>query len=654
MRGWLATISVLGIVACFAQENLGSVSKLKHELERLPADTNRVLRLCDIAYNYRFNKIDSAYFYAAEALALAHQLNYKTGVAWSQLIIGSTHSIRGLFPQAISNYDKSIKLADSLHNFKIISRGLANIAWCVYDLEDYYRAIDYFKRALTYAQKVHNDEEFITTLKMNLGQSYLAGKKLFDAEYYLNEVYALGHEKNTNYAYLLNMFGALRVEQQRYMLADSILREAWLIAKKLPDKIDKADNRYFFAKLKFAQGKLLEAYQFALEARNYYQEVGSQVDLERTYFLLSLLDTQQGRTERALDYLLVSKALRDSVHNSLARYSEFVFDKSEKERLILLEQKNNELLQAEKRNQQTLWQASIFVFGCVIIGLGFFTWQKLRTNKRLLVLNNELIEKETDIARQNEQLKEMNASKDRLFSIIGHDLRSPLLSFKGFTNLLSHQSVNLSKDELKEFLLDLDKSVRNLSTLLENLLNWSLSQTGSIEFKPEVVDIAQSMKENENLLSELARHKKITLVNECPPHLVCYAHPQSINTVIRNLISNAIKFTKEGGTIKLRAQQINRHVRVSITDTGLGISEEVKQRLFKIGTKHSTLGTAFEKGSGLGLILCKEFVEKNGGVIGVESTPGKGSDFYFTVPAVSHGTGAQKIKTENTADHQPR
>ncbi|HTH57450.1 MAG TPA: tetratricopeptide repeat-containing sensor histidine kinase [Cyclobacteriaceae bacterium] len=654
MRGWLATIFLLAGVGCFAQENLGNVNKLKHELARLPADTNRVLRLCDIAYNYRFNKVDSAYSYAAEALVLSEQLNYKTGIAWSNLIIGSTHSIRGRFPQAIAHYEKSIKLADSLHNYRIIGRGLANIAWCVYDLEDYYRAIDYFKRALTYAQKLSNESAFITTLKMNLGQSYLAGKKLFDAEFYLNEVYAQGPDKNTNYAYLLNMFGALRLEQQRYLLADSILTDAWFCCKKLPDKIDKADNRYFFAKLKFAQGRLVEAYQYALEARNYYQQVGSQVDLERTYFLLSLLDTQQGKTERALDYLLISKELRDSVHNSLARYSEFVFDKNEKERVILLQQKNNELLHAEKRNQQTLWQASIFVFGGIILGLGLFTWQKLRTNKKLLVLNNELIEKETDIARQNERLREMNASKDRLFSIIGHDLRSPLLSFKGFTNLLSHQSVNLSKAELKEFLLDLDKSVRNLSTLLENLLNWSLSQTGSIEFKPEVIDIAQSMKENENLLMELANNKRISVVNECPTPLPVYVHPQSINTVIRNLISNAIKFTQEGGVIRLRAHQINGHVRVSITDTGLGISEEAKLKLFKIGTKHSTLGTAFEKGSGLGLILCKEFVEKNGGIIGFDSIVGKGSDFFFTIPAAHHAVGAQKIKVENLADHRPR
>jgi len=183
-----------------------------------------------------------------------------------------------------------------------------------------------------------------------------------------------------------------------------------------------------------------------------------------------------------------------------------------------------------------------------------------------------------------------------------------------------------------------------LSTLLENLLNWSLSQTGSIEFKPEVVDIAQSMKENENLLLELANNKKISVVNECPAALAVYVHPQSINTVIRNLISNAIKFTKEGGTIRLRALQMNGYVRISITDTGLGISEEVKQKLFKIGTKHSTLGTAFEKGSGLGLILCKEFVEKNGGIIGVDSVVGKGSDFYFTVPAVGGGMGSRKIK----------
>jgi signal transduction histidine kinase len=637
MKGWLVAIFLMRIIASSAQENLGNVNTFKSKLRELPADTNRVLLLCDIAYSYRYDKVDSAFYYASQAMTLSQRLNYKTGVAWSHLLIGTTQAIRGRFPQAISNFERSIKLADSFHDFRIMSRGLANIAWCVYDLEDYYRAIDYFKRAIVYAQKLSNEDKFIVTLEMNLGQTYLACKRLNDAEYYFNHVYSLGEDKNTNYAYLLNMFGALRVEQQRYAFADSILRDAWAIAKTLPDQIDKADNRYFLAKLKFAEGKVADAYKYALEARNYYQLVGSQVDLERTYSLLSLLDNQQGRTAHALDYLLASKALRDSVHNSLARYSEFIFDKNEKERLILLEQKNNELLQAEKRNQQTLWMASLFIFGCITIGLCFFVWQKQRINRKLLVLNNELTEKETDIARQNELLREMNDSKDRLFSIIGHDLRSPLVSFKGFTHLLSNKAVNLSKEDLKEFFVDLDKSVRNLSTLLENLLHWSLSQTGSIDFKPEVVDIANSLAENQNLLQDQARNKNIILVNECPANLTAFVHPQSINTVIRNLISNAIKFTKDGGTVTLRAHRVNGHVHISITDTGLGISEEVKKKLFKIGTKHSTPGTAAEKGTGLGLILCKEFVEKNGGAIGVDSTLGKGSDFYFTIPAVSKG-----------------
>jgi signal transduction histidine kinase len=140
------------------------------------------------------------------------------------------------------------------------------------------------------------------------------------------------------------------------------------------------------------------------------------------------------------------------------------------------------------------------------------------------------------------------------------------------------------------------------------------------------------LEENKELLQEQALAKNIIIENNATEHLLVKANQNSINTVIRNLISNAIKFTHENGKIGLQAAQVNGHVRVSVSDKGVGMSEEVMEKLFKIGVKHSTLGTALEKGSGLGLVLCKDFVEKNGGAIDVESSEGKGSTFYFTLP----------------------
>lgn len=632
MKRWSVVFLFTLAFNCYAQENMGDPEMQKRKLSKTPADTNRILLLCDIAFNYRYDNVDSAYHYASKAAALSNILHYQNGIAWSYLLMGVTHSIRGHVPKAISYYERSIHLADSLHKPVIASRALTNIGWCMFDLEDYYRAIDYFKRALRYEEQI-GERSYIITLQTNIGQAYLATQNFGEAEQYLSAAHAHGKDKNTNYGYLLNLLSALRIEQHKYGEADSLLKASRKLVDSLTDKIDKADNRYYTAKLKLAQGQMTAAYDAALEALAYYKQLHSKVDLGRVYKLLSDIASRRQRVQQSLDFLLQSNAMRDSVHQSNARYSEFLFEQREQEKERLLQHRDKERLRAEKQSQQLIWFTSLLVFTAAIAGLSFFVWQKQRTNKRLRVLNNELIRKEEDIASQNNLLQELNVSKDKLFSIIGHDLRGPLLTLTGFLKLLSHHSDSLSKDELKRSLNELDRSLKNLFNLLENLLEWSLSQTGTIDFKQEVFDIAVSIKENKDLLDDLALNKKIIIVNECNTSLPVNAHRHSIQTVIRNLVSNAIKFTEPGGQITIRAERTGDFVRVLVADTGLGISADVIPQLFKIGFKHSKTGTAKEKGSGLGLLLCKDFVEKNGGAIYVESTKGAGSTFSFTVPS---------------------
>jgi signal transduction histidine kinase len=189
----------------------------------------------------------------------------------------------------------------------------------------------------------------------------------------------------------------------------------------------------------------------------------------------------------------------------------------------------------------------------------------------------------------------------------------------------------LSKEEIQMLAKDFDKSLKNLFALLNNLLEWSRSQTGNIEFKPEVFDITSLLKDNKELLGGQAQNKKISVLDDLNGEVFVKAHRHSLNTVVRNLISNSIKFTPQGGVIKLGLKKNDDHVVVSVADTGVGMSSEVLSKLFRIDAKHTTNGTADEKGTGLGLILCKEFVEKNGGKLWVESQEGKGSVFYFTI-----------------------
>ncbi len=235
--------------------------------------------------------------------------------------------------------------------------------------------------------------------------------------------------------------------------------------------------------------------------------------------------------------------------------------------------------------------------------------------------------------RSNRKLMQVNATKDQLFSIIGHDLKGPLNSLSSFVSLLINHLEQLSKEEIRMLALDLDKSLKNLYALLENLLEWSRSQSGNSDYPPEVFDLHKLVEENLALLNSQVEHKGLKFQDETTDGILVNAHRNSMNAVVRNLISNAIKFTPSGGTITVLARPQGIHWCIIVADTGVGMSQEIKQKLFKIGNKHTSLGTAQEKGTGLGLVLCKEFVEKNGGTIEVESTEGGGSIFTFTVPA---------------------
>jgi signal transduction histidine kinase len=250
---------------------------------------------------------------------------------------------------------------------------------------------------------------------------------------------------------------------------------------------------------------------------------------------------------------------------------------------------------------------------------------KRKSNKQLKTSN-------AIIQSQNIQLQELNATKDKFFSIISHDVKGPLNSLSSFAGLLINHTDKLSKEDIQMLAKDLDKSLKNLFALLENLLEWSRSQTGNIEFKPEPFDLTTVLTENKALLEAQAANKKIQILQDVTDPFQIKAHRHSITTVVRNLLSNAIKFTPEGGTIMLSLVPNAGNVTVSIKDTGVGMSAEVMEKLFRIDTKHSTKGTSDEKGTGLGLILCKDFIEKNGGKLGVSSEINKGSTFYFTLP----------------------
>jgi PAS domain S-box-containing protein len=240
---------------------------------------------------------------------------------------------------------------------------------------------------------------------------------------------------------------------------------------------------------------------------------------------------------------------------------------------------------------------------------------------------------EESLKKANKELKASNDTKDKFFSIIAHDLRSPFQSLLMSSELFSTEIETKSKEDIENFSKGLNKTLINLLHLLENLLNWSMIQRDQLEFKPEKINLNEALNSVIEILNQCAKKKSISISKEIETSTIVYADAQMLRLAFHNLLVNAIKFTKKEGKIVISSREKSRFVEISIIDTGIGMTHDKYSTLFDLDSKYSShKGTEGETGSGLGLHLCKEFIEKNKGNIWVESELGKGSKFTFTIP----------------------
>ncbi|MBE0663840.1 MAG: PAS domain S-box protein [Bacteroidales bacterium] len=248
----------------------------------------------------------------------------------------------------------------------------------------------------------------------------------------------------------------------------------------------------------------------------------------------------------------------------------------------------------------------------------------------LVVARTRMLEQ---LVSNEKELRKLNAEKDKLFTVIAHDLRSPFTSFLGLTELMTDETIELSMDEMREFAQSIQKAANGLYQLLENLLEWSRTQSGSSEFKPQLMRANTIIRESLGFLKAAADRKQIEIINRVPEDLIIHGDQKMLRSITGNLISNAIKFTGRCGKVEILANSHNgNHVQFEIKDNGIGMNKDIICKLFRIDMKVSSQGTEGEPSSGLGLILCKEFIEKHGGKIWVESNLDVGTSFFFTLP----------------------
>lgn len=256
-----------------------------------------------------------------------------------------------------------------------------------------------------------------------------------------------------------------------------------------------------------------------------------------------------------------------------------------------------------------------------------------QTEEYLYERSNTIQKEKEEIEEKKSWLEKMNATKDQFFSIIAHDLKNPFNTIIGLSELLVYRYDKYSNEKVKEFIRQIHTHSSSAYNLLDNLLQWARSQTGRLEVSHQKLNIERLIEENVSLLKNKATQKEIEI--ELIPKRVpeVYADENMINTVLRNLLTNAIKFTPQKGRIQVQADDHDKsHIKISVKDNGMGIDKENIPKIFDLTSHFTTRGTDSEEGTGLGMVLCKDFVEKNHGTIWVESEKKKGSTFYFTLP----------------------
>jgi len=253
-------------------------------------------------------------------------------------------------------------------------------------------------------------------------------------------------------------------------------------------------------------------------------------------------------------------------------------------------------------------------------------------NEDLKDLNAKIIQKNDEIIAQNEQLLYLNATKDKFFGIIAHDLRNPFNNILGLTELLVNEPKEFNSSKCLEFVKTIHNSAHSAYKLLSNLLDWAMMQTGRTAFRPEFILLEDLIIDTLEITSVISQAKNISVYSEKNLGIQVFADKNMLNIILGNLLTNAIKYTQKNGTVKIEVSTIGDMVQISVIDNGIGIDGKTIGKLFQINEKISTLGTENEKGTGLGLILCKEFTDKHGGKIGVESELGKGSKFWIKLP----------------------
>jgi len=597
----------------------------------------RIYNLMGIVLN-RIPDYDLAIEKLNKAIEINELLKDTSALGGNLTNLGVSYSRKGSYDKSLETYFKAVEYLESQNNSRAASNAYTNIGKNYKQLKEYDRALEYYDRSLKIKLK-KDDEEGAGRVYNNMGTTcYELGEYDRALAYYFKslELHKKTKYKNSQGISMVNIGEAYMKKQSFSKALDfsyrsldifnevgnksamssslQIIAETYMEMKKYPEQasLSQLPNKSTFE----IENMLLRAKDLA-EASNRFTEL-------RNVYTTLVEFYRNTEVKRALVYQDKLMAIRDSIYQSdkLTAVAEMQtrFDLSNKEKENLFLKETNDLVKS--RNKLFLIIA-VSLFGFLIAGSIFY--KQLNNVKEKLEVQN------TTIEDQNNQLTSLNQTKDRFFGIIAHDLKSPLIAMQGLGKRINFLLQKNDQEQLLALGEQVDNTSTKLNNLLDNLLNWASIQTGDIPYHPQLLNLLDTGEDVVSIFENNAVAKGVKLEMDIADDLQIFADEQAVNTILRNLISNALKFTPNEGTVSLQAVQKKGKILIIIKDTGEGIDPDRLENLFTLD-KQSTLGTAGEKGTGLGLVLCKELIEMNNGALNVYSTRGVGSSFQFSLP----------------------
>ena len=621
----------------FPHRLIGDIERMAGSLN----DKNAVASIFLIKANFNFSKKN--YKKALEnyhnALFNFASLNNKTATAVTLCKIAELYETIGEFNQSIDFMKDAISLFEEAGKKNMQAFSIQNLADIYFHLELYHNAKEAYGEALLKMQypALEANKAYIHT---QLGIISIEDSLFIDAREWFNKALQIYHQVGDVlsqcwiYYYLSNTVEENRPETMVFI-------NKALVNLEFINDVDLISKIYLKAASYYLKlGKFGEA--------NFYLNKINQLDLSpldiktrATYYRLKAeYHDARGNYQDAYIYMSNLHELtknKDAItlgHGKFAELkSESRYQQQENEvedlRRNLIHQ--GQKLDKEQRIRNLL--IIIIVIAFVLLLYAFMSVRFIRkVNQKLQDKNKELEIINHRLFGSEKRLKELNATKDRVFSIIAHDLKNPFNALMGFSEILARRIDSYDKEQVKKYTSIMNNTANNIYMMLENLLEWSRTQRKKINLSFENFDIRTSAISVITLLELNAYRKHVDLNCKIPQKTYVHADKNTISTVLRNLIDNAIKFTGEGGKITIDAIDTNDMVEILVSDTGIGIEKEDIDKLFKVETNFSSSGTLDEKGTGLGLILCKDFITLNKGEIWIESIINKGTTFHFTLP----------------------